>query len=66
MRKLNLIKLNEKDNFLTAFAKGGAEGLLVSGAITGIAFIVGKAIQIKNEKSSVEEILENVGEITEK
>jgi len=49
-----LLELNERDNVFTAFAKGGVKGLMVSGAMVGVAAIIGKVIQGKTENSETE------------
>lgn len=52
----NLLELNERDNLFTAFAKGGAKGMIVSAGITVVTFGIGIIIRNKEENSKKEDL----------
>lgn len=60
MKKLfKVLELNEKDNLLTAFAKGGIEGCLKASAVIlpvmGTLLVIGRCVGNKGELEKFEE-----------
>lgn len=59
MNKLTqALKVKNDDNGFTAFAKGGAEGIIqtaiASGAVVGVAAIIGMVVKKKNNSTEGE------------
>ncbi len=58
-----LLTLNENDNVFTAFAKGGAKGMIVGGVVVGVAAVVGTVLKNKGDSETEVEILNTDGHV---